>query len=553
MMMILYFIKLLLLLFNWRIMMCVATFRYPSLPPPPSSSQRSIGSFVPVFGCHHHHQGKMSSQKASSSDFTTTSASALEEQLKAVEGRNEAIQSYLNALEEEERELERLKAEMMTATRIRTHTNSGTTNAAVSSASSESKSNTTVIKQSSNNNNKEDGNHSNDNDNPITIPITNQNNNYSNSNRLVLGGGGIFVSMVGLRQFLHQRPVKQKELNDHDENLMMMTKMMSTPPNTYNKVIGIGTGGCNVVQLLYSKTKELDLFYECIQIKEAETSNKNVIQVESKDTLQTLLIGTQSDGNSSKREQIQYGVDTSKEQLTVLLKDAKFRVFALEASDLFSSIVSSVMVQQETNKTKKGLSICIASTAFPFEGDKRLRRSKKTIDNLTQIADMTVVIPSTIILDTVSKDTPIKTVYSMVDEILSLAVTGILHLTEDKTKDSSKRLLDSTNLNRLEKRFHNSNSLGSMGIGKGEGSNAAVDAVLSAIASPMLGEINIQVKSILCTIQGGPNSMTSKDVRACEETLLQCFGQDTEVFLSAFIDEARTNDVVSVVIIALDH
>jgi cell division GTPase FtsZ len=165
---------------------------------------------------------------------------------------------------------------------------------------------------------------------------------------------------------------------------------------------------------------------------------------------------------------------------------------------------------------------------------------------------MTVIIPSHVILDTVSKDTPIKTVYSIVDDIISHGVTSLIHLIVDKTKDSSIRIWNSTNLNNLENWFQNSNCFGSMGIGKGEGPNAAVDAVLSAIAYPTFGEIHFQVKSILCTIQGGPN-MTQKDVRACEENLYQCFGPAIQVFISAYKDENLKEDAVTVVIIALNH
>ena len=166
---------------------------------------------------------------------------------------------------------------------------------------------------------------------------------------------------------------------------------------------------------------------------------------------------------------------------------------------------------------------------------------------------MTVIIPSNVILETVSKETPLKTVYSMVDRIVGVGVTTVMHLIDNRTvKDSSIRLWNSTHFDDVERWFKNSNSFGTMGIGKGEGENAYTDALLSAIAYPTLGEVNIEVKSVLCRIQGVSN-MTQKDVQVCEEILHQYFGLSTQVFISASIDERVTNDVVSVVIIVLDH
>lgn len=488
-----------------------------------------IARWESALGC----KFRMSSRNgASSNDLTTF----LEEQLKAVEGRNEAIQSYLHALEEEEKELNRVKAEMI-----------GTSAASKSmiQSSTEPKAPLQRIKE------EDDNDHSNE-----TSTFTFTNHNYHNLG-LVLGGS-FFASVVGLRQFLQERPVKQQELqslkkNDSREQLDYDHYKNINQKACEFKVVGIGTGGCNVMQQLYCNRKEHDNTYELVQVQESDLSNvdNSINNDTSKNIIQTLTIDICNNAKSSKREQIQNALNKSKNQLSGVLKDAKVIVCALEASDLFSSIASSVTVQ-ETASIHNTLSIYIVSTAFPFEGDKRTKRSKKTIETLKHFADMTVIIPSHVILDIVSKDTPIKTAYSIVDDIISDGVTSLIHLMVDKTKDSSIRIWNSTNLNNLENWFQNSKCFGSMGIGKGEGPNAAVDAVLSAIAYPTLGEIHFQVKSILCTIQGGPN-MTQKDVRACEENLYQCFGPAIQVFISAFKDENLKEDAVSVVIIALNH
>lgn len=495
-----------------------------------------VVAFTPIarWECDHGYKFRMSSRNGASSNDLTT---ALEEQLKAVEGRNEAIQSYLHALEEEEKELNRVKAEMI-----------GTSAATKSIIQPSIVPNKAPLKRIKEEN---DNDHSNE-----TSTITFTNHDYHNLD-LVLGGG-LFASVVGLRQFLQERPVKQQELQSLKKNDSCEVDYDYHYKNINQtacelKVVGIGTGGSNVIQQLHCDRKEHDNTYDLVQVQESDLSNvgNSIKKDTSKNIIQTLTIDTCNDAKLSKREQIQNAINKSKKQLSCLLKDAKVIVCALEASDLFSSIASYATVQ-ETANIHNALSIYIVSTAFPFEGDKRTKRSKKTIDTLKHFADMTVIIPSHVILDTVSKDTPIKTVYSIVDDIISHGVTSLIHLIVDKTKDSSIRIWNSTNLNNLENWFQNSNCFGSMGIGKGEGPNAAVDAVLSAIAYPTFGEIHFQVKSILCTIQGGPN-MTQKDVRACEENLYQCFGPVIQVFISAYKDENLKEDAVTVVIIALNH
>ncbi|MBC8205511.1 MAG: cell division protein FtsZ, partial [FCB group bacterium] len=88
-----------------------------------------------------------------------------------------------------------------------------------------------------------------------------------------------------------------------------------------------------------------------------------------------------------------------------------------------------------------------------------------------------------------------------------------------------------------------------MGIGKGEGSNRAVEAAKNAITSPLLDEINIKgAKGVLINITGG-SSLSLHEVGKATDIIYQAAGNDANIIFGVVIDPSM-NDSINVTVIA---
>lgn len=257
------------------------------------------------------------------------------------------------------------------------------------------------------------------------------------------------------------------------------------------------------------------------------------------DTFQ-IPIDNDLDNVSFKQKMIK-AINRSSNELSVLVDDAKLCVITCEAADAFSSQAAITLVQKA--KEKGALTICLVNLPFSFEGSKRLKRAEKTVGVLKEIADTVIVIPSDPITELIPKDTSIEKAYSMIDDVVSKAVAGIIGLV-------GKQGLINANFKDIET-IQKGAGIGSMGLGSASGKNAAKDAALAAVSSPLLGETIDSARSIVLSVSGGKN-MSLSDVRSVVNVVYKCVDESTDVAVSAFVDE-NLDDEISVTLFAMGH
>ena len=129
------------------------------------------------------------------------------------------------------------------------------------------------------------------------------------------------------------------------------------------------------------------------------------------------------------------------------------------------------------------LTVGVVTRPFTFEGKKRLKQAEAGIANLKANVDTLITIPNDRLLDIIDKKTSMVDAFRIADDVLRQGVQGISDLIA---------VPGLINLDFADVKTIMSNAGSAlMGIGEGQGDNAAIDAAKIAVNSPLL-ETSIQ-------------------------------------------------------------
>jgi cell division protein FtsZ len=131
------------------------------------------------------------------------------------------------------------------------------------------------------------------------------------------------------------------------------------------------------------------------------------------------------------------------------------------------------------------LTVSIVTSPFKFEGRKRTKLAKEGLEELKRESDSIIVVPNEKLLSIVEKNLGIKESFRMVDDILAQAVGGISKVILSHGENDIN--LDFADV----KTVMSHRGLALMGTGYSTGTNAAYDAAIGAIESPLLDNISI--------------------------------------------------------------
>ena len=132
------------------------------------------------------------------------------------------------------------------------------------------------------------------------------------------------------------------------------------------------------------------------------------------------------------------------------------------------------------------LTVGVVTTPFKFEGRKRIKLAESGLEELKKECDSIIVIPNERLLSVVDKNLGIKESFKLVDNILAQAVSGISNVIISHSPSDIN--LDFADV----KTVMSHKGMALMGVGKATGQNAAYDATVQAINSPLLGDISIK-------------------------------------------------------------
>ena len=150
-------------------------------------------------------------------------------------------------------------------------------------------------------------------------------------------------------------------------------------------------------------------------------------------------------------------------------------------------------VVAELSRELGALTVAVVSKPFEFEGKMKRRLADNGIEELRKVVDTIITIPNDRLFSLSSKNSRIKDVFGMANEVLGFAVRGI----SDLIMVPGFINVDFADVRTVMKE----RGMALMGTGIASGGNRAADAAHKAISSPLLEDISIRgARGILINI-----------------------------------------------------
>jgi cell division protein FtsZ len=152
----------------------------------------------------------------------------------------------------------------------------------------------------------------------------------------------------------------------------------------------------------------------------------------------------------------------------------------------------------ELSRELGALTVAVVSKPFEFEGKMKRRLADNGIEELRKVVDTIITIPNDRLFSLSSKNSRIKDVFGMANEVLGFAVRGI----SDLIMVPGFINVDFADVRTVMKE----RGMALMGTGIASGGNRAADAAHKAISSPLLEDVSIRgARGILINITSAPD------------------------------------------------
>jgi cell division protein FtsZ len=256
------------------------------------------------------------------------------------------------------------------------------------------------------------------------------------------------------------------------------------------KVLGIGGAGGNAINdMITSQMVGVDFIATNTDAQALERSLAPVkIQLGPN---VTKGLGAGGDPEAGRNATLEEG-----ERLKQVLQGADMVFIAAGMGGGTGTGGSSVVA--ELSRELGALTVAVVTKPFEFEGKTKRRVAEHGIEELRKVVDTIITIPNDQLFKLSSKNSRIKDVFAMANEVLGYAVRGI----SDLIMVPGFVNVDFADVRTVMKE----RGMALMGTGIAGGSNRASEAAQKAIASPLLEDISIRgARGILINITSGPD------------------------------------------------
>ena len=308
------------------------------------------------------------------------------------------------------------------------------------------------------------------------------------------------------------------------------------PKNKSNviKVIGVGGGGSNAINYMHSKgIKGVD-FVVCNTDSQALENSR----VENKIQLGISL--TEGLGAGANPEIGEKAAVESFDDLKKMLETNTKMVF-ITAGMGGGTGTGAAPVISKLAKEMDILTVGIVTMPFQFEGKIREEQAKKGIDKLKNEVDALIVINNNKLRD-IYGNLGFKEGFAKADEVLATASKGIAevithHYTQNIDLKDAKTVLSNSG-----------NAI--MGSSTASGSKRSIEAISSALDSPLLNDNRIDgAKNVLLLIVSGKEEITIDEIGLINDYIQEKAGHGANIIMGVGEDLSLENSV-SVTVIA---
>ncbi len=300
------------------------------------------------------------------------------------------------------------------------------------------------------------------------------------------------------------------------------------------KVIGVGGGGSNAVN---------HMFHMGIRGVDFVICNTDSQALENSPIPNKIQLGvslTEGLGAGANPEIGAQSAIESIEELKKLLETNTKMVF-ITAGMGGGTGTGAAPIIAKAAKESGVLTVGIVTIPFMFEGNTRMKQAEKGIDELRNNVDSLIVINNNKLRE-VYGNLGFKTGFAKADEVLATAARGIAevithHYTQNiDLRDAKTVLADS--------------GTAIMGSATASGENRAIDAISSALDSPLLNDNHIKgAKNVLLLIVSGNEEITIDEIGEINDFIQQEAGGSANIIMGIGEDEKLSNEV-SVTIVA---
>lgn len=303
---------------------------------------------------------------------------------------------------------------------------------------------------------------------------------------------------------------------------------METENNLRIKVIGVGGGGNNAVtNIIKDKVKNVETFLintETKILQRAET--KNVLQI-GKETTNGLGAGANDlVGEKAALE--------SENEIRELLENTD--MLFLTAGMGGGTGTGALPVVARIAKEMEILTVAIVTKPFTFEGRGRISRAERGIEKLKDNVNALIVICN----DKLDPKATMQESFKVADNVLKQGIQSVT----DIITSVGEINLDFADI----KTVLDYKGKGYMGIGKGKGENAVVEATKKAIDNPLTEYQIDNAKGIIFNVTGGEKALKLNEVNTAIGLVNNRVDANADVIFGTVVDDNMEDEVVVTVI-----
>jgi cell division protein FtsZ len=302
------------------------------------------------------------------------------------------------------------------------------------------------------------------------------------------------------------------------------------------KVIGVGGGGSNAVNQMYSMSVKGVDFVVCNTDEQALRNSPVPIKIQ----LGISLTEGRGAGNNPEKGEAA-AVENLKDIEKVL--DNNTKMVFITAGMGGGTGTGAAPVIAKAAKERDILTIAIVSIPFEVEGETRIKQAITGINKMKQYVDALLIINNEK-LQSIYTDLKMSSAFSKADDILAIATKGIAEIITVHGYIN----VDFEDVKTVMK----DSGVALMGSAKASGADRDIVAIKTALESPLLKDNDIRgSKNILLNIMSaqGDNELSMNEFGKITEYLKNIVGKDANVIWGTGHDE-KLGDEISVTIIA---
>ena len=313
----------------------------------------------------------------------------------------------------------------------------------------------------------------------------------------------------------------------------MIDQMNGVLENAVIKVIGVGGGGGNAVEQMLTENIDGVEFICANTDAQALTKSNANLRLQLGDTL------TKGLGAGANPKIGREAAEEDRERIKEILRGADM-VF-ITAGMGGGTGTGAAPVFAEIAKELGILTVAIVTKPFSFEGKQRALSAEDGIRRLAEHVDSLITIPNNKLLSVLGKNISLLNAFKAANNVLFGAVKGI----SDLITRPGLINVDFADVRTVMSEM----GMAMMGTGSARGDQRARQAAESAIASPLLEDVNLSgARGILVNITAGLD-MSIGEFEEVGDVIKTFISDDATVVVGTVIDPEMTDELRVTVIV----